>query len=244
MSDAEAAPLDMAVQGASPSPLGKARPDEVAVEGDSPFPKTLRQSSSVRLRQSSSVSPGSRRCLLYEAAHGTPPKRISIRSYEQRLNEGYDELSKIQSASRTGELPYWQQGDEALETPDMVEQRRALRQHPEVIETIEVWWSTAQRSLEQEGRTVDGLSHDRYVLMSTKMYKAMMREYDEEEARASAEADWEEDSAGEALLSKRRFFDAIFELADLWTFEIDAREYVASLWGLTRTRALTLRLLS
>ena len=167
-----------------------------------------------------------------------PVLRMSLRSYETAVRSGFDELSRIQCANLDAATPYWQQGDEELETPEMIERRKALRQHPKVLETIEVWWGTAQRSLEQESHRKEGLSRERYILMSKKMYKAMMQDYVEEEALQSAADDWEEDAGSAPILSKDRFFDAIFELADLWTFEIDAQAQPHT------TRAITARLLT
>ena len=43
--------------------------------------------------------------------------------------------------------------------------------------------------------------------------------------RAFFQADWVADSGGEATLDYRRFYNAFFELADLWCPHIDANEY-------------------
>jgi hypothetical protein len=43
-------------------------------------------------------------------------------------------------------LPYWQQGDAELETPEQKAKRDALREHPLINAVLEVWWETAQVS--------------------------------------------------------------------------------------------------
>ena len=127
-----------------------------------------RMRTSVTLRSSKLSDCGQRHALrtsLRESQQGYPI-RMSLRAFNTAVATGFDELSRIQSASED-ETPYWQQGDEELDTPEMIEQRRALRRHPKVLEAIEVWWSTAQRT-QNGGASDDKLAREKYIPMSKK----------------------------------------------------------------------------
>ena len=59
------------------------------------------------------------------------------------------------------------------------------------------------------------MSEEEYVMVSKKIYRAMITPYDEAVAEENARHEWHEDTRGEARLPVERFKDAIFELADL-----------------------------
>ena len=65
----------------------------------------------------------------------------------------------------------------------------------------------------------------RYVKFLIRVCKLVIPSFDEEDARRTAESDWLRDSRGAKTLSYAAFFDAFFELADIWTPNIDGREY-------------------
>ena len=50
--------------------------------------------------------------------------------------------------------------------------------------------------------------------MLVRIYKVMIKEYDPDDAAKSIAEDWERDSAGTGSLSRKKFCDAFFELAD------------------------------
>jgi hypothetical protein len=79
-------------------------------------------------------------------------------------------------------------------------------------------------------RTRTTWSKNEYVRVSKKIYKAMIEEYDEAEAVASAHEDWERDCKGQKEMSQELWEDGLFELADLWTDGIDGTEYAEFLW--------------
>ena len=132
----------------------------------------------------------------------------------------------------------WQQGDDALYTDDAMRQRAAVRHNPEVLEYLHLWWTTALNSMKRSKAKAVGavgeprLSKQYYVVMMKKMYKAMIEEYDEEDAGECAEEDWEHDAGGADTLSREGFCDAIFETADTWTKTCEAAEYAAFLRAL------------
>lgn len=108
-------------------------------------------------------------------------------------------------------------------------------------QVLEDWWDTAQRSMTvadeksfKAGPSKEGeegevqLHHDKYVLLSRKIYKAMVAVWDEQEADEAAEDDWMRDSREGKGLTKTLFMDAMFELADVYTDSIDGEEYAHS----------------
>ena len=132
-----------------------------------------------------------------------------------------------QASELLGAVPYWQQGDMELYTEDNLERRLRLRSDEAVLEVLQDWWSTAQRSMRSENpwNKGTGLGREDYVRICVKIYKAMIKEFDEGEALECAQDDWCNDSKGEEELTRERFMDAMFELADVWTKTIDAAEY-------------------
>ena len=92
-----------------------------------------------------------------------------------------------------------------------------LRDDPGVKKALSIWWSTAQRSLgETDANKADVLlDFEAYTAVSRKIYKAMIEEYDVQEAMASAKDDWESDRRGADALDQDLFALAIFELADM-----------------------------
>ena len=130
-------------------------------------------------------------------------------------------------------VPFWQQGDVSLETSEALVARIRLRKAPAVVEELQRWWSTAQRSV-QSGvdAAASTVAREDYIRISRLLSKAMLPDFVAEEAQRAAEEDWEDDSAGSPTLSRERFMDCIFELADVWTEHISEGEYVRFLSGL------------
>ena len=122
----------------------------------------------------------------------------------QKLN-GNDLRFTFERQHTKDALPYWQQGDEELDSTENLQRRYQLRQHPDVVEVLQMWWSTAQCSMPQGGATTlrpadrhhPDLAREDYVFLSVSVYRVMIEEYDEHEARQCAHDDWEHDSRGE-----------------------------------------------
>ncbi|KAL1510393.1 hypothetical protein AB1Y20_000046 [Prymnesium parvum] len=84
----------------------------------------------------------------------------------------------------------------------------------------------------QSGVRGELLRKDDYLAISRCMYRALIKKYDEDEALAEAESDWEKDSRGSGGLGKGPFLDALFELAEMWVDSIDIEEYCSFLEAL------------
>ena len=127
-------------------------------------------------------------------------------------------------------------------SPESLQRRYQLRQHPDVVRALQDWWSAAQSSVQGGGGDsceVEHLTRDDYVRLCMLVYQAVLENYDEDEARSAAEADWEHDTRGAAELGCDLFMDALFELADLWTeHNVEAAAYVGFLTTLLHRLAV------
>jgi hypothetical protein len=83
-----------------------------------------------------------------------------------------------------------------------------------VLAKLDLWWQCALRSLQSGGGEVSTLSYDAYKVISRLMHKAMIEEWDEDDAEQCAAEDWLTDSAGSPVMNEERFKDCMFELAD------------------------------
>jgi hypothetical protein len=165
-----------------------------------------------------------------ELNHVAMRQKILQRAHEaQEAGTVRTTLSKEELAL----VPFWQQGDISLETSEALVARCRLRKAPAVVEELQRWWSTAQRSV-QSGvdAAASTVAREDYIRISRLLSKAMLPDFVADEAQRAAEEDWEDDSAGSPSLSRERFMDCIFELADVWTEHISEGEYVRFLSGL------------
>ena len=121
--------------------------------------------------------------------------------------------------------------EDEMHTPEALRARAALRTDPEVLGALDAWWATALRSMSSRTELI----MDDYILISKKIYRALIEVWDEAEAELNAKEEWKDDvarSAHGATMDGESFRDAIFELADLWTPTISPKEYSAFLWEL------------
>ena len=126
----------------------------------------------------------------------------------------------LEVGSSQANLAFWQQGDAAMQTDEAIEARATMRKNPEVTAVLQLFWETAQRSMQQARRSDEVahmLSKEEYLLISRKLSKAMLEEWDEAAAQELALEDWESDRRGNEMMSREHFMDCIFELADMWT---------------------------
>ena len=139
-------------------------------------------------------------------------------------------------AAECANVPFHLQGRLSLNTDDVINRRLQLRRNPDVTRVLEVWWTSAQNTQNGEKVPPDSercalLSKDTYVLLSRKLYRATVEEWDEDDALAVAEEEWAKDSVDDRM-GKEVFMDCIFEFADMYTLGVSAEEYVHFLWKL------------
>ena len=106
---------------------------------------------------------------------------------------------------------------------DGLRRRARLLDHPEVIHALETIWLAAD---------TDGshsIEKDEYLVMHRKLVLALDPSTSPKVAFKAAEEDWVKDSEGKPSLDKERFFFCWFELADLWTDNMETESYVTFL---------------
>ena len=92
-----------------------------------------------------------------------------------------------------------------------------------------------------------GIAKEGYLRIFRKVTRCMLPRrgladtaQEEEEERALRD-EWTQDSLGLPVLSRERFCDAVFQLADLWTSGVDPVEYADFLWKLLHHIATRIR---
>ena len=125
------------------------------------------------------------------------------------------------------------QGDAEMYSAKRLLERCRLRQHPDVLAMLELWWRLALRDIDADG---DGfLGAVEYGELYVRLLKAFDTDTDASndlsysEATAAAERDWATDSGGDGQVDREEFYDAVFQLADTWTEGTELEEYVSFL---------------
>lgn len=151
-------------------------------------------------------------------------RRAGMRRKLRASVSSADAVTTVTTLEETESVPYYLQGNTDLHSEEMIDARLKLRHAPQVLEVLHVWWQTAQCSLRAHKSDENGaprrmtdegayLSKERYMLMSTKLYRALVDEWDEADCLSTAEQEWEHDADGDDRMCQARFFDAIFECA-------------------------------
>jgi uncharacterized protein YihD (DUF1040 family) len=101
--------------------------------------------------------------------------------------------------------------------------RESLKHHPEIRRLLDQLWTAADKNSD------GGLDKEEYMVMCSKVYKAIVDDSDDpedqEERDRIAEEDWKADSLGHDTLDYRRFTTAWFQLADHWTHDLSVEAY-------------------
>jgi hypothetical protein len=122
--------------------------------------------------------------------------------------------TEVKSLEELDKLPFWMQGDAHLNTDSAIHARAQLRRHPAIMTQLQLWWETAQRSMQQgrgSGYVASTVTRDEYIKVSRLLSKAMMEQFSPVDAQRAAEEDFDIDAAGGETLSREQFMDAIFE---------------------------------
>lgn len=122
----------------------------------------------------------------------------------------------VGSLAELSRMPMWMQGDDSLNTEDVIELRAKLRIHPDVVEQLQLWWNTAQNSMRQAHGAdyeASAVTRNEYVKVSRLLSKVMLEEFDEDQAQQCAEEDFATDAKGQETLSREQFMNAIYECA-------------------------------
>jgi hypothetical protein len=139
-----------------------------------------------------------------------------------------------------GEAPeYWGQANQNMYTPANLAKRAALKRNRDVRTEIQKFWGMLPKSEQQR------ISKKTYLQYVTRICKALIPSLTDSECFKTAKEEWSSDARGHDEMDEATFFDAIFELTDLWTKTVHASEYAnfvkvrRQLCHTLRTQALT-----
>lgn len=154
-----------------------------------------------------------------------------VNLFEQAAADGQVVTVINEGEGGASDVPYWLQADPSLNNPDMMRKRFALRNSTMVLAALGRWWSTIMHSASpfdapKIGAFGErGLARGGYDLVFLKVFRCMLEEFDESEAKRTLDEDWLADSEGCEVLSCEKVFDALFQLADVWTDGVNPKEY-------------------
>jgi hypothetical protein len=122
------------------------------------------------------------------------------------------------------------QGDLDHYSANSLHKRRQLRDHPEIVRLLGVWWMGATHSFDKDDS--NQLEKHEYKKFHKRLVRAFAADDDDtndlsaEGAEKAFEEDWENDSKGRGYVNQKAFFDSVYELADTWTEGTDPEEYI------------------
>ena len=158
-------------------------------------------------------------------------------------------ITMVTSKKEIEELEYWKQGDASLATAEKLVEREALRFDRRVMNELNAFWEVVMNSYcrcgdEAVDPFMESLPQEAHAMMMKRIYRIMLRAYDEDDAKITIADDWKSDAKGKASITRKEFGDALFELADTWTSGICASEYAIFLRNLCRQISTEMQALS
>lgn len=164
-----------------------------------------------------------------------PDPRLASMVKDMIIQGGQDEIrgmpktKKLEFEGLKESVPYHLQGDPDLHTAHIMRHRRALKEHPKIVQWIHVYWQTfCKNRYDAVSKSfVNQMSEDDFVLLEMKIAKALYPVFNKEHAERLARRDWKHDSQGLPTMDVARFSNSIFELVDIWTVSLDVEEYIA-----------------
>lgn len=176
--------------------------------------------------------------------------RVEAKVAEAQLIESGGSVVTQVSSGQVNELEtlHWtQQGDSSLATREKFAERLKLRHAPRVQEVLHAFWTAAVRS---QGGSASAelfsftlldakLGFEGFHALFTRVYAALLDDYDAEEAAGSIFDDFIADAKGNDHLTNSEMGDSLFELADYWVGSIDATDYADFLWRLCKPSKLS-----
>ncbi|KAK3258001.1 hypothetical protein CYMTET_32933, partial [Cymbomonas tetramitiformis] len=129
---------------------------------------------------------------------------------------------EFENAATLDATPFWEQGNAAFYTEENIQRRLQLKKSERVRQSISLWWNLIPKDSENH------VNKPAYLEMTQAIQYALVPEADEIGLDAGEE-DWQEDTKGKGYLDERMFFDALFELADMWCEDIDEMSYAGFL---------------
>ncbi|TMW59500.1 hypothetical protein Poli38472_004569 [Pythium oligandrum] len=176
----------------------------------------------------------------------------SLTTPDPREDARFDHQRADFLVSDASHLPFHLQGDQSFNEAAALAKRRALRHSTPIKDKIAFLWNVARgrkavalmrtASSKRDGSfktTSEAIDESEYTDMMLLVFKVLREDFVLESAKLQIHCDWEVDSRHGKVLANDQFFQAIFELVDVWTCDIVEQTYVRFLELLTRR--ITLR---
>eukprot|EP00198_Chlamydomonas_reinhardtii_P007981 XP_001697318.1 predicted protein [Chlamydomonas reinhardtii] len=125
-----------------------------------------------------------------------------------------DVALEVENMRDLADINYAKQGNAEMYTEDALLARRAVRTHPAVVEAVRAWW----RWLPKSSTRVVVLGEADELVLLPRFGLPSDPDYDPAE-------DWLDDNKGLPYMDFPNFFDAMFELADMWSDTVAGPEY-------------------
>ena len=150
---------------------------------------------------------------------------FALKSFVDEMENG--RIKQAQEVQRVSTHQSTNEGDKAMYTKQALKERRRCRADAEVGRIIYQWWD------EFAGKNHALLGCEMYCIMALALECVLTDSgggghFSEDMIKAACD-DWMQDSSHGTHLNRGLFFDAIFELADLWTNTTSKSEYIAFL---------------
>ncbi|GAX76045.1 hypothetical protein CEUSTIGMA_g3488.t1 [Chlamydomonas eustigma] len=123
---------------------------------------------------------------------------------------------------------YMKQGDADLYTDEAIQNRHKIRVDPRVIDVIRDWWKFIPKEHPEQG--IPYLTKPVYCAMVVIIQMMLLPRFKMEgDIEYDPEEDWLDDNKGQDVMGYPDFFDALFELADMWCETVSAVDYATLL---------------
>jgi len=127
-------------------------------------------------------------------------------------------------------VAFWKQGDIQLNSAAAHQERMRLRSSPRVRDALHSFWLMVPKRKRQGppfGFPVEVVEELGYTLLMQEAYQVLADDddWDGPELNEQIKEDWAIDADGLDHMTRERFCDALFELADMWTVQIDEGVY-------------------
>lgn len=106
-------------------------------------------------------------------------------------------VTEVSSRAELEAIPFYEQGDASLSSPEAFKERRKIRRDVAVVAQLSRWWDAAIATarLSQPGATT--ISFDVYRCIYQRISMRLLEDmYDETEAEVEAREEWDKDSLG------------------------------------------------
>ncbi|ETW08545.1 hypothetical protein H310_01105 [Aphanomyces invadans] len=123
-------------------------------------------------------------------------------------------------------IPFYLQGSAEFQEAEALEKRRQLKQSRHVGEAILQYWRVFPKIVVIDENVITKAEYMQVMLL---IFKVLRSDFEKATATIQIDKDWIVDSKSSQYMTSAMFFDALFELVDVWTCDIEEATYVGFL---------------